>query len=220
MLDSFDRLMDTDQTVGVALLRIEGGIDNFLDILEGFTSEARYLAAAVLARTLDSYIDSESQPPLATATLSGEKSYPRVLAALHSDNPKTVNAAAKLLAEILAGEDGSRSWSYEEESGAPPPGCLLKDRTVTPELAAYTIALLKRPGVAVGALALLCQFCWGYRRGFDIVKKAFEAVVPDAEVFFFAALDGEFAGRHWTPETCCCRCCRQGWWSRPSRSLA
>jgi len=188
--------MDTDQTVGVALLRIEGGIDTFLDILEGPASEARCLAAAVLARTLDSYIDSESQRPFATATLSGDNSYPRVLAALHSDDPKTVNAAAKLLAEILAGEEGSRSWSYEEESGAPPPGCPLKDKTVTPELAAYTIALLKTPDAAVGALALLCQFCWGYQRGFDIVKKAFEPVIPNADVFFFAALDGEFAGRH------------------------
>ncbi|KIM42250.1 hypothetical protein M413DRAFT_10443 [Hebeloma cylindrosporum] len=192
----FDRVMDGDQSVGVALLRIEGGVDNFLDILEGPTSEARCLAAAVLARTLDSYVDSESQRPLATAALSNDNSYPRVLAALHSADPKTVNAAAKLLAEILAGEDGSKSWSYEEESGAPPPGCPLKDRTVTPDLAAYTISLLKKPDAADGALALLCQFCWGYQRGFDIVKKAFEAVVPDADVFFFAALDGEFEGRH------------------------
>jgi len=188
--------MDTDQTVGVALLKIEGCIAHFLDLLGDPVSEMRCLAAAVLARTLDSCIDSKSQRPLATAALSGDNSYPRVLAALRSDDPKTVNAVAKLLAEILADEEGSKSWSYEEESGAPPPACPLKDRTVTPELAAYTIALLKQPDVAASALALLSQFCWGYQRGFDIVSKAFETVVPDADAFFFSALDGNFVGRH------------------------
>jgi len=187
--------MDTDQTVGVALLKIDGSIAHFLDLLEGADSEMRCLAAAVLARTLESCIDSKSQRPLATAALSADDSYPRILAALHSHDPKTVNAVAKLLAEILADEEGSESWSYEE-SGAPPPVCSLKDRTVTPELAAYTIALLKRPDTAASALALLCQFCWGYQRGFDIVSKAFETVVPDADAFFFSSLDGSFVSRH------------------------
>ncbi|KAF8156918.1 armadillo-type protein [Crassisporium funariophilum] len=196
VLAMFDKLMEDEQMAGSYLLETEGAIKTFVDILGGPFPELRCRAASILSRTLESYKDGESQRDVATAVLTEPAIYSAILAALHSDDLTTVNAAANLVGEILAGEDGTQSWYYEEDSGKPPPPTPLKDAKVTPELALYTVGLLKQKETAVGALYLLCQLCWGYQRGLEVVQKAFEAYIADADAFFFAALYGKYIGKH------------------------
>lgn len=192
--------METEQTVGWYILKLDrAGV--LFDIVEGPVAEESRLASSVLAQLLDSYSREDgdervAQRPVVVEVLTMPDTLARIFASLHSDNPSLAGASANLLAEIISGEDGTQSWAYEEESGNPPPPTPLKDSIVTAELAHYVIGLLKKPEAAKDALHLLCQFCWGYSRGFELVQKAFEAYVPDGDVFFFASLYGEFSSRH------------------------
>jgi len=146
---------------------------------------------------LESYDgDSNEQRGIAAKALTQPNVYPRILAGLHSDDLSTVNASANLISEILSSEWGTQSWNYDESSGKPPPPSPIKDATITDEFAQHIVGLLKQRETAPGALNVLCQCCWGYKRGYDVTRMAFESVIPDADVFFFEALYGKFESRH------------------------
>ena len=190
--------MEEEQKVGFFLLKTDA-INHFLTVLNGRSSAGTKLAGSILSRLLDSYSTGEESVSLrsvVTAALVSPHSLPRVMSALYADDPTTANAAAKLLAEILAEESGTESWGYEEESGNPPPPSPNKDAIVTPDLVDRSISLLMNPICAAGALNLLCQCCWGYPRGLDLVQQGFQPYIPNADVFFFASLYGQYSSRH------------------------
>ena len=191
--------MEEEQKVGFFLLKTDA-INQFLTVLNEPSSAGTKLAGSILSRLLDSYSTSEESVSLrsvVTAALVSSNSLPRVISALYADDPTTANAAARLLAEILVEESGTESWGYEEDSsGNPPPPSPNKDAIVTPDLVDRSIGLLTNPICAAGALNLLCQCCWGYPRGLDLVQQGFQPYIPKADVFFFASLYGQYSSRH------------------------
>ncbi|KAF9459111.1 armadillo-type protein [Collybia nuda] len=200
VLTLLDQLMETEQTVGWYLLESDRTA-LLLKIVEEQVSAEAQLAFSVLARLLDSYKnggedDRISQRPTAVQLLTAPDTLAHIFTCLHSNDLIVVGASANLIAEVISEEEGTQSWSYEEESGKAPPPTPLKDIIVTAELVHYVVSLMKKPKVSKDALHLLCQFCWGYPRGFNLVKKAFEACVPDGDVFFFASLYGDFLNKH------------------------
>ncbi|KAF8067550.1 armadillo-type protein [Lyophyllum atratum] len=193
-LTVLDKLMEEDQTVGYHLLHRDP-IAPLLDVAEGSSPTDPPLALSVLARLLDSYTPSrDAQRDNVATALMAPTILPRILALFHSPSPASAGAA-NLLAAILLEESGTESWSYDPSK--PPPPTPRKDALITPSLVAYTLSLiLKQTAAKEAALYLLCQFCWGYQRGFDLVKTELERLVPDADVLFFPALCGYYSSRH------------------------
>ncbi|PPR01989.1 hypothetical protein CVT24_011116 [Panaeolus cyanescens] len=188
-----DKGMESEQYIGSVLIDMEGALQYFVDLLvENGPSDVRKLAGSILARTLDSYNDGVSRREAAAKFLTSSATRPKLLSLLDSDNVEIVNAGLHLLGEILSGEPGF-SFRDEDEPEAP---CPSKDIIVSKELVEKTVQLLKSPPIAVEALYLLSQFTWEYKRGFELLKTAFEAVVPTADVFFFQSLYGEYVNRH------------------------
>lgn len=189
--------MEEEQLCGYYLLKTDC-VDSLLDVFEGTSPEDSRLAASVLARLLDCYSPGErvAQREIVAKALMASNVLSRLMKGLYSDVPQRAGGAAIILAEILLEEDGDQSWSYEAESGRSPPPTPRKDQIITAELASHVIGLIQKQDVAKEALYLLCQFCWGYPRGFGIVQKSFEPIIPSADAFFFASLCGEYSSEH------------------------
>ncbi|KAG5650800.1 hypothetical protein H0H81_011011 [Sphagnurus paluster] len=206
LLVDLDKLMEEEQVIGYFLLQA-GSIPVLVDIADDASPTDRPLVLSVLARLLDSYStgpdDRISQRDTVAAALMDAPTLARIISHLYSQHAATAGASAHLLAEILLEEAGTECWSYDSSSGGKAPPTPFKDTLVTPDLATHTLNLIHAQIAPAPALHLLCQLCWGYARGFSIVQKALAPFIPGADVFFFAALDGEYSGRHAARQRCC-----------------
>lgn len=197
------KLMESDQTFGYYLLK-ENAIGHLIHVIETAPStDIRCQSISILDKILDSYsphIDSdgnaESQRQIAKAILSADDILPRLLAVVNHQDMKTAGAMAHLLGELICDEEGTESWTYDADSVNPPPPCPSKEKVVKPELVDTAMGLLNEPDAAPGALHLLCQTCWGYASGFDLVRLGFEKHIPTASVSFLASLYGDYESRY------------------------
>lgn len=195
-----DKLVNEEQIAGYFVLKTPA-IEKLLSILESDSSENRCLAASILTHLCDSRSpdeDSIRQHPLMVIALTADTAYPRVFKALCSTDLKTAGAVANLLGDLLQPEEGSEDWSYEQDSGKPPPACPTKDKLIDANLVQVALTLIQHPDSAVGGMHLIAQCCWGYQRGFDIVKSILEPLVANADAAFFAAFFLDHGGSYKT----------------------
>ena len=182
--------------VGAYLALNQNHIKRFIRALgHESPSKVRIFSASILGRSLDGYLDEQPKRDLVMEELKRPEALAAILQLIKSEEPPVTIAGLNLLSNTLAGEQGTESCGSDD---APPP-TPLKDQIVTQELLADLMALLGRKDkpLATAALCLLSQFCWGYSRGKELTKLAFEAVTPTADAFFFSFLDEDWGGgRH------------------------
>ncbi|KAH6900830.1 armadillo-type protein [Coprinopsis sp. MPI-PUGE-AT-0042] len=179
LLSTLPKLLEDDRSVGHVLVK-KGGIPRLLNIFEQGSSIEERLSGSFNPQPFTSNFMTG-----ASTALSEDDVLPRILSALQSPETNISVAAFNLLAEILKTDD----W-FDEDIPAP-----IKERVVNPELADLVISKLKVPELAPSALSVLTEMCWAYKRGFEVVQKAFEPYIPQADAAFFAALYGESAAR-------------------------
>ena len=183
--------------VGAYLALNPDYLQRFIRALEHESPSIRILSASILGRSLEGYLDEKSKRGLVMEELKRPEALVAIHKLIRSEEPALTIAGLNLLSDTLADEQGSESWNTSDDGSAPPTP--LKDQVVSQELLAYVVGLFGRKNkpLAAAALRLLSQICWGYSRGKQLTKLAFEAVSPTADAFFFAVLDEDWGGgRH------------------------